>query len=305
VTRRVVALAALAAVAGAAGAVGVSSAAFTARDDTTATFASGDWVAPLVTLTTPAEGALTADTTPTLSGAAGNLTGDGATITVRVYSGASTAGTLVQTLTTTRSGVSWTATATTLGQGQHTAQASQTDTAGATGTSVARTFTVDSVRPSAAAIAATNGGANAGRPQSGDVITFSFSEAITATSILAGWDGSSRAVQVRFTSSTSTGLDRFHVRDSGGGTAVKLDSTVLTYANVVTGTVTFAATMLRAADGRSVSVTLGTPDAPANVVAGSSGPVNMRWTTIAGPLDLAGNAINLATVIETDGDQDF
>jgi Big-like domain-containing protein len=306
VTRRVVALAALAAAAGAAGTVGLSSGAFTAHAAGTATLTTAsDWLAPVVTLTMPADGALTNDTTPTLSGAAGSLTGDGATITVRVYSGATATGTPVQTRTTTRAGATWTVNATTLASGTYTAHASQTDTSGNTGTSAARTFTVDTVRPSGTAIAATNGGANAGRPESGDVITFSFGEAITATSILAGWDGTSRAVQVRFTNSTGTGLDTFHVRETGSATSVRLDNNVLTFANVVTNTVSFAATMLRAADGRSVSVTLGAPDVPVNIVAGTSGLVNMRWTTIAGPLDLAGNAINAAAITETDVDRDF
>jgi len=305
-TRRGGALAALAALTATAGAVQLSSAAFTAQDANTASFTSGDWVAPVVTLTTPAAGSLTNDATPTLSGSAGNLSGDGTTITVRIYSGASTAGTLVQTRTATRSGTSWTVDATTLASAQYTVQASQTDAAGQTGTSAAHTFTVDAVRPSGTAVAAANGGANAGRPESGDVISFSFSEAITATSLLAGWDGTARTVQVRFTNSTtSPTLDTFRIRDSAGNTTVKLDNNVATYANVVTNTVNFAATMVRAADGQSVSVTLGTPNAPANIVAGTSGLVNMRWTTIAGPLDLAGNAINVANVTEADGDRDF
>ena len=305
-TRRGGALAALVALVAAAGAVEASRAAFTAQDANTVTFTSGDWVAPVVTLTTPAAGALTNDGTPTLAGAAGNVAGDGATITVRIYSGASTAGTLVQTRTATRSGTSWTVDATTLVSGQYTAQASQTDAAGQTGTSAAATFTVDTIRPTGQAPRAVNGGANAGRPETGDVITFPFSEAISATSILAGWNGSAQAVQVRFTNSTTTPtLDTFAVRTSTGATAIPLATSVATMANVVTNTVNFTATMVRAADGLSVSVTLGTPNTPANIVAGTSGLLNMRWTIGAGMLDLAGNAITTGAVNETDGDRDF
>ncbi len=106
-----------------------------------------DGAAPAVTLTSPADGGATNDTTPALSGAAGSDPRDATTVTVRIYSGTGTGGTLLQTLTPARTGATWTATATTLGQGTYTAQATQTDTAGRTGTSTASTFVVDSVAP--------------------------------------------------------------------------------------------------------------------------------------------------------------
>jgi hypothetical protein len=306
VTRRGGTLAALVALTAAAGAVEASRAAFTAQDTNTATFTTGDWVAPVVTLTTPAAGALTNDATPTLSGTAGNLTGDGTTITVRVYAGSTTAGTLVQTRSATRAGTSFTVDATTLAAGTYTAQASQPDAAGNTGTSAARTFTVDVTNPTGVSVHATNATGVAGRPDSGDVVTFTFSEAVTATSILAGWDGTARTVQARFTNSTTAPtLDTFRIRDSAGGTTVKLDANVATYANVVTATVNFAATMVRAADGMSVTVTFGAPSPAGSVAAGPSGLLNMRWTVTAGPLDLAGNTIITGNVMETDGDRDF
>ena len=46
-----------------------------------------DTTAPVVTLTAPADGTRTNDTTPTYNGAAGNLTGDSASVTVNIYSG--------------------------------------------------------------------------------------------------------------------------------------------------------------------------------------------------------------------------
>ena len=61
--------------------------------DATVTY---DTVAPVVTLTAPANNSFTNDATPSPSGAAGNVAGDSTTVTVRIYSGTDTSGTLVQ-----------------------------------------------------------------------------------------------------------------------------------------------------------------------------------------------------------------
>ena len=107
-----------------------------------------DTTAPVVTLVTPAASAQTNDTTPTYSGAAGNITGDSTTVVVKIYSGSSVSGSPVQTLSPTRSGTSWTIDGTpALASGTYTAQAAQSDAAGNTGTSTAHTFVVDTVAP--------------------------------------------------------------------------------------------------------------------------------------------------------------
>jgi Bacterial Ig-like domain len=100
---------------------------------------------PDVTIVTPADGSTTNDSTPTLSGAAGNATGDASTVTVKIYSGSAVGGTLVQTLTPTRSGSSWSTTPSpALDEGTYTAQAQQGDSAGNTGTSPQdTTFAID------------------------------------------------------------------------------------------------------------------------------------------------------------------
>ena len=53
-----------------------------------------DTTAPTVTLTAPVNGSATNDATPTLSGAAGNATGDSTTVTVTIYNGTGTGGTV-------------------------------------------------------------------------------------------------------------------------------------------------------------------------------------------------------------------
>jgi Bacterial Ig-like domain len=109
-----------------------------------------DTVAPAPAVTGPTDGATGVSTTPTLSGTAGTQaadathSADASTVTVKVYQGAGTGGTLVQTF----SGVivdgsgAWSLNVTTaLGSGiQYTAEVTQTDGAGNSG-SGAGTFT--------------------------------------------------------------------------------------------------------------------------------------------------------------------
>jgi Big-like domain-containing protein len=98
--------------------------------------ASSDVTPPALSLATPANGSTTSDTTPTYSGAAGNAPGDSNTVTVKVYSGSDTSGPLAQTLTTTRSGASWSATGSSaLTPGTYTVQAEQSDGTGNIGLS--------------------------------------------------------------------------------------------------------------------------------------------------------------------------
>src|SRR5205085_11385833 len=80
------------------------------------------------TITAPAS--RTNDNPPMLSGSAAAATGDSTTVTVRIYAGSTATGTPVQTFNGTRSGTSWSGTATTLGDGTYTATATQTDDVG-------------------------------------------------------------------------------------------------------------------------------------------------------------------------------
>ena len=297
-TRLVLLLAALLA---AVAAVHGSQATFTASATSQgSSFATASKFAPAVTLTAPANNSRTSAATPTLSGTAGNQTGDSTTVTVKIYSGSSATGTPVQTRTATRSGTSRSTTATTLSAGTYTAQASQTDTSGNTGTSSANTFVVDTTKPTATSVSAVNKtGGTAGKIEAGDTVTFTYSEAIDPTSVLAGWDGSSTSVKVSFTNSSNN--DTFTVLDSSGGANVHLGS-VATGGNYVTAATSFTSTMVRAAGGASIVVTLGTPS---NVASGAVAAKNVVWTVGSGIKDLAGNTITAGTWTETDGDVDF
>jgi hypothetical protein len=110
-----------------------------------------DSLAPTVTITAPAEGSETNDTTPTLGGTASAA--DPGPVTVKVYAGADTSGSLVTTLSASRdpaTGAYSVSPASALSDGTYTAQASQQDGAGNVGQSPARTFVVDTVAPATA-----------------------------------------------------------------------------------------------------------------------------------------------------------
>jgi chitinase len=258
---------------------------------------AADYVAPAVTLTAPANGGATNDTTPTLSGA----TDDATTVTVRIYSGSSATGTPVQTLSSAPSGATWTTTAATLAVGTYTAQATQADSAGNTGTSAANTFTIDTTKPTATRVVATNKtGGTAGKIENGDTITFTYSEAIDPASVWTGWSGASTTVHLRFTNNSAN--DSFTVLDTADAANVHLGS-VATNGNYVSATTTFNSTMVRSADGASVVVTLGTPSSVQSTAVAAR---NMAWTLGAGIKDLAGNTITTpASWTETDSDVDF
>src|SRR5581483_5246011 len=119
-----------------------------------------DTAAPSVTITAPANGSTVSDSTPAFAGtagaaAAGTTSADSSTVSVFVCSGSQAScnagsGTLVQALSATRSGTSWSVTPSTAlaANATYTAQASQSDGVGNVGTSSANTFVVDTVTPS-------------------------------------------------------------------------------------------------------------------------------------------------------------
>ena len=106
-------------------------------------FVEPDVTPPAVSLATPAVAGTPGGATPTFSGTAGNAPGDSPVVTVRIHGGPTTSGPLVQSVTTTRSGPSWSVTLTApLAPGTYTAQAEQADAAGNVGVSSPITFTV-------------------------------------------------------------------------------------------------------------------------------------------------------------------
>ena len=294
-------LALLAAILAAAFAVQGSQATFTAsKSNPGSSFTTTANFPPALTLTAPAAAAVT-NGLPTLSGAAGNSAADSATVNVKIYSGPTATGTAVQSKAVARTTITWTWTLTTaLASGTYTAQATQTDGVNTT-TTAAVTFTVDATKPTASAVVAANkAGGTAGKIESGDTITYTYSEPITAASVWSGWSGASATVRVRFTD--ATGLDSFTVLDAASAANVKLGK-VAAKGNYVSANTTFDSTMVRSADGASIVVTLGTPSSVQTTAVTAK---NMTWTPDPGITDLVGN-INATppSWTETDTDVDF
>src|SRR5204863_4105342 len=81
--------------------------------------------APVVTLVQPPDGSATNDTTPTLSGTAGQAPGDDVTVSVKIYAGGAATGTPVQTQLAVVIAGDWSVDASPLPEGTFTAQAQQ------------------------------------------------------------------------------------------------------------------------------------------------------------------------------------
>jgi large repetitive protein len=107
-----------------------------------------DTTPPVVSVTAPTAGAVLNSSKPTVSGLAGQASGDDPSVTLKLYAGSTISGSPIQTHEVTPSAASWTTGAVTaLGDGTYTVRAEQSDAAGNTGTSTAVTFTIDTTSP--------------------------------------------------------------------------------------------------------------------------------------------------------------
>ena len=70
--------------------------------------------------------------------------------------------------------------------------------------------------PAPADVQTANGGATAGRAETGDTVTLTFGGTVNPDLVLAGWDGSATSVNVRL--ANAGGGDILTVEDSGGST---------------------------------------------------------------------------------------
>ena len=269
-----------------------------------------DLTAPVVVISAPTANQPVL-ATPVISGTGGLLAGDLATMTLTVYAGSTATGTALQTQTASRNATTgaYTFTATTLAAGTYTAKVAQSDSAGNIGSATV-TFIVDLTKPTATLVSAPNAAGAAGHLDAGDRVVFTFSEAMSATSILAGWTGPSTPVIFRIFNSTTT--DKAVVLNPGATASVKLTSGgtttggLNTKGDFVSATVSFTgSTMVMSADMKTVTVTLGTPDIPANIKPTAVVAKNMIWTPSTSAKDLAGNVALSTAFTETDTDIDF
>ena len=191
-----------------------------------------------------------------------------------------------------------------LGAGSDSFTLKLTDSAG-TATSTSYSVTVDNTAPRASDIQTANvAGGTAGKPELGDTMTLTYSEAIDPNSLESGWTGPSTPVIVKIVDGNGSHDDTLQV--FSGSTQLPIGTIDLGRNDYVTTTVTFgasgtASTMVLSAS--AITLTLGTPSAPAGTAAGNG---TMIWTPSATVTDPAGNAMSTTAVNESgSADKDF
>jgi hypothetical protein len=168
-----------------------------------------------------------------------------------------------------------------------------TDAASNSATQSGFFVTVDNTAPAGSDVQTANGGATVGRAETGDRITYTFSEQIDTYSILAGWTGATTAVTVRITN--NSGGDRVTIRNAANTAQLPFGTVNLGRTDYVTTTRDFTnSTMVQS--GAVITITLGTPSGATTTAAGNG---TMTWTPSATALDIAGNACSTAVVTES------
>jgi hypothetical protein len=137
------------------------------------------------------------------------------------------------------------------------------------------------------------GGAQQGRPESGESMIYRFGSQMNAASIAPGWTGAPRAVTAKFNADvplygfrdTLTLLETDQVTPIPAMGVVDLGS--YTYVgNYEPGARFLNSTMTLSADLRTVTVVLGTPSPPSSAT--KIGPTSMRWHTSSAAEKLGG-----------------
>ena len=202
--------------------------------------------------------------------------------------------------TDTTSAYSCSLNTTVLADGGYDFRATATDAAGnATTSAILANRVVDNTAPTGVDIQTTNvaGGIDA-KPETGDMITYTFSEPMSPASILVGWTGSSTSVVVRFTNGNPDVVTVWNATDT---TQLALGS-VRSGKKYVTADVLFSGSTA-VLSGTTMVVTLGTPN---GATATANGKTQLQWTLLTAATDLAGNALTAGTIAETGAtDNDF
>jgi|tagenome__1003787_1003787.scaffolds.fasta_scaffold20989868_4 hypothetical protein len=187
--------------------------------------------------------------------------------------------------------VTWTAISTaTLNQGAITLTAWVTASTGEQSPTATHGYTKDTIAPTATDIQATNKtNGTSGRMETGDQITYTFSEQMNPASLLTGWSGSSTTVTVSVTNNSSTG-DTFAIASANYGT-------VSTNADYVSASITWTGSSMTQS-GATVTVTIGTTSGGSNLKTNSTAK-NISWAPSATATDLAGNAMSTTSRTET------
>jgi len=188
---------------------------------------------------------------------------------------------------------------TTLTDGGYDLRATATDLAGNVTTSaLVINRVIDNTAPTGLDVQTTNVGPTPAKPETGDILTYRFSEPMLPASILSGWVGAATPVVVRIANGSPNVIT---VYDSTNTTQLALGS-VTSGKKYVTANTTFTASSMTLT-GNTISLTLGTPSGSTQQANGTS---TLQWTTSTAATDRAGNPLTAATVLETGtSDLDF
>ncbi len=185
----------------------------------------------------------------------------------------------------------------TLAAGTYNYSITSTDVATNSQTQSGYTVEVDNTLPTGTNIQTANGGATVGKPEIGDVVTYTFSEPIDPQTVLAGWAGASTSVVARITQ--NAGGDQLTIRNAGNTAALPFGTANLIGLNYVSTTRDFGATGTASTmvqSGNVITITLGTASGATGTQA-TTGAVT--WTPTVTLTDRAGNTCQTTLVTET------
>lgn len=197
-----------------------------------------------------------------------------------------------------RRGITLTA-ASGLSNGTYSYTLTLTDAAGNSKAESGYTVTVDGTAPTASAIQTANkSGGTAGRPEAGDVVTFTYSETIDPLADTTGLTGVVRIDN----NATGGGNDRLQVWDSANSSQLPLGSVDLGRSDYVSSSRTYTSSPITLSNA-VVTVKLGTASGVGTTAAGNG---SLSWTPSNGLVDRAGNAVSTTTRTESGtSDKDF
>jgi hypothetical protein len=194
-----------------------------------------------------------------------------------------------------------------LAAGSKSFSVSATDTAANGPGSASFSVTVDNTAPSGSDVQTANAGSTAGTAETGDTLTYTFSEPIDANSVLSGWTGSSTSVVVRLINGglLPTSADSVQVWNAANNAQLPLGTITLPSGTYVGGTSATDAALFGATgtastmvmSGSAITITLGTASGEAASLGLLAG--GMSWVPSATATDRAGNATSTTTVNET------
>ncbi|MGA9715222.1 MAG: Ig-like domain-containing protein, partial [Aeromicrobium sp.] len=198
--------------------------------------------------------------------------------------------------------------------GSYDVRAVLLDTAGTTSTSATVSARlVDNSAVRAIDVQAANGGGTAGKLDSGDLLTYTYSERLNLASLLAGWDGTATAVSLRLRDGGLVGLgstgDTVDVLK--GTTSVNLGPVVLnrdfiknSKAATFNATITASTSASAGANRTIITLKLGSLASGNGLKTATAG--TMQWAPSAAAADLSGNKCSVTPATESgSADRDF